>query len=118
MNELYLRDDLANAWGALDPFAQIDRLRGRVFRDVAGRTTMRVRLDSEVLFLKRHRGVGWREILKNLLSLRLPVLGAGNEFRAARALLAAGVAVPEPVAYAERGSNPARRDSFLLSTCH
>ena len=33
-------------------------------------------------FAKIHHGVGWREILKNLLHLKLPVLGAENEWRA------------------------------------
>lgn len=115
MSKLYLRDDIAAHWGELDPFVQVDRLRGRVYREVATRRTLRVEMLGLALFLKRHRGTGWGEIFKNLVSLRWPVLGAGDEFRAARALSAAGVRVPEPVAYAERGNNPASRESFLLS---
>ena len=110
-----MRPDLAERLANQDPFVWVDRLQGKVFRQVARRRTLRVKLDGEVLFLKRHHGVGWLEIAKNLLAGRTPVLGAGNEFRAARALTAAGVSVPEPVAYAERGDNPASRESFILS---
>jgi len=116
VNELYLHKALAERVGDHDPFTWVDRLQGKVFRRVAGRRTLRVRLGGTAMFLKRHSGVGWLEIGKNLLSGRLPVLGAGNEFRAARALLAAGVSVPEPLGYGERGDNPARRESFILST--
>ena len=115
VNELYLQPALAARFGDQDPFAQVDRLKGRVYRQVARRRTLRVRLGDQVFFLKRHHGVGWLEIFKNLLAGRLPILGAGSEFRAARALMAAGVSVPEPVAYGERGLNPAGRESFLLS---
>ena len=47
--------------------------------------------------------------------LRWPVLSARNEFEAARALAAVGVSVPEPIAFAVRGLNPASLDSFVLS---
>jgi len=116
VNELYLNKELTEYLGDHDPFMWVDRMQGRVFRSVEGRRTLRVKLGNRVMFLKRHRGVGWLEIAKNLLAGRLPVLGAGNEFRAARVLLAAGVSVPEPLGYAERGDNPATRDSFILST--
>jgi len=116
VNELYLHKALAEHIGDLDPFLWVDRLPGKVFRSVEGRRTLRVKLGREVMFLKRHSGVGWFEIGKNLLSGRLPVLGAGNEFRAARVLLAAGVSVPEPLGYGERGDNPATRESFILSS--
>lgn len=115
MSKLYLRKDIADHWGDLDPFVQVDRMQGRVYRAVAARRTLRVKILGQPFFLKRHHGVGWVEIFKNLLTLRWPVLGAGTEFRAARALSAAGVSVPEPVAYAESGDNPASRESFLLS---
>jgi heptose I phosphotransferase len=64
--------------------------------------------------LKLHMGVGWREILKNLLALRWPVLGAGNEFAALARLNGAGVPTMTVAAFAEVGSDPARRRSFVL----
>jgi len=115
VNERYIRADLAKIWSDVDLFRQIDHLGGTTYRELAGRRTSRVKLLGGSFFLKRHWGVGWGEIAKSLLSLRLPVLSARNEFEAARALAAVGVAVPEPVAYAVRGVNPARLDSFVLS---
>ncbi|MEM7218066.1 MAG: lipopolysaccharide core heptose(I) kinase RfaP [Pseudomonadota bacterium] len=97
-----------------DPFAGLDALPGEVYRRAPGRETRRVCIGGEAFFLKRHRGVGWREIAKNVLVGRAPVVGAGSEFEALQTLRAAGVRVPRPVAFAERGRNPARRESLLL----
>ena len=115
MNEHYVRADLAELWSEADLFQQIDHMGGTTYRELSGRRTSRVRYRGGVYFLKRHWGVGWGEILKSLLSLRLPVLSARNEYDAARALAAVGVAVPEPVAFAVRGFDPANLDSFVLS---
>ena len=86
-----------------------------VYRHREGRKTLRLELDGRGFFLKSHRGVGWREIVKNLLQLRLPVLGARNEYRAIRALESAGVATLSIAAYASRGANPAGRQSMILT---
>lgn len=59
------------------------RSRARYSANWEARRTLRIEVAGQgYLFVKIHRGVGWKEILKNLLSLRLPVLGAGNEWRA------------------------------------
>jgi heptose I phosphotransferase len=47
--------------------------------------------------------------------MRLPVLGAGNEWRAIERLTALGVATMKAVAYGERGANPATRHSFIVT---
>ena len=60
-------------------------------------------------------GIGWKEILKNLLQLRLPVIGAGNEYLAARKLKELGVETLTPLAYGRRGKNPAKQESFLIT---
>jgi heptose I phosphotransferase len=74
-------------------------------REVAGRG----------YFVKIHRGVGWAEIVKNLLSLRLPVLGAANEWRAIQRLSELGVDSMHAVAYGLRGRNPGRQHSFIIT---
>ena len=66
-------------------------------------------------FLKLHRGIGWREIFKNLLQARQPILGAGSEYRAVQALRRLGVDTLDVAAYAERGWNPARRHSMIVT---
>src|SRR6056297_2975140 len=92
VTEYYLRSDLAAGelgvcgsardllcWAlAADRRAPPDT----VYRDREGRRTLRVCLPEGDFFLKLHRGVGWREILKNLARGRLPVLGAADEWRA------------------------------------
>lgn len=99
---------------SLPVFDQIMGLRGECFRDQDGRVTQRVLLGGKSYFIKQHFGVGWKEIFKNLLQFRWPVLGAKNEWRAIRKLQALGVNVPVIVGYGQRGLNPARRQSFIL----
>ena len=59
--------------------------------------------------------IGWAEIAKNLLTAKLPVLGAGQEWKAVQRLREAGVPSMTAVAYGERGSNPADQHSFIIT---
>ena len=70
----------------VDPFDYIMQLDGDVYSEVANRRTLRFELNGKRYFLKAHSGVGWKEIFKNLLQLKLPVLGARNEWLAIRQL--------------------------------
>lgn len=72
--KLYLEPPLRQALGA-DAFDRLMSLPGERYRDGPGRQTLRVEIGGQAYFLKRHHGVGWREIVKNLVQLRLPVLG-------------------------------------------
>ena len=78
---LFVRDDLAAAWRGADPFEHLARVDGEVFRDVEARRTFRFEAGGRSYFAKVHSGVGWREILKNLLVLRLPVVDGGTKPR-------------------------------------
>ena len=122
-----LRDDfgaaldagaLSNALphGADQPlFERLFAVRGEVRRQTARRRTLRlVGKDGSAYFAKLHDGVGWREILKNLLVGKAPVLGARNEYAACRLLAANGVAAPTVAAFGEHGGNPATRRSFVI----
>jgi heptose I phosphotransferase len=111
----YLRDDFAARWQCRDAFAELEALRGTVYRQVAGRTTFRFELDGCGYFAKVHQGVGWREIVKNLLTLRRPVVDASNEFGAAMLLTRLGLDTLNVAAFGARGWNPATRRSFLVS---
>ena len=98
MPELFLRDDLAHAGGdAAQVLAWAQEIAASadpadVYRSKEGRQTLRFRHGDRSYFLKLHGGVGWKEVFKNLLQLRLPVLGAVNEYRAVAALHAATMA--------------------------
>lgn len=111
----YLDDQLQSCFHNRQPlFDQLMALKGEVFRDLEGRTTQRVELNGKFYFIKQHRGVGWKEIFKNLLQLRLPVISAKNEWLAIQKLHQLGIHVPAVAGYGERGRNPARRESFVL----
>ena len=117
---LRLRDDVAAALGggeAMRDAAAFERLwalPGKTYRRTATRRTLRVAVGGSAYFAKLHDGVGWREIFKNLLSCKQPVLGAANEYAACRHLAAHGVPVPTAVGFGRRGWNPATRRSLVL----
>ena len=114
-DELMLAPPFDTLWTGLDAFAAVDRLEGEVFRELDGRRTFRTEVEGRGYFVKIHHGVGWGEIVKNLVSLRLPVLGAGNEWRAIRRLEELGVDTMRAVAYGRRGANPAHEHSFIVT---
>ena len=111
---LFLRDDLAAAWRGDDPFERVAQLDGEIFRDVPTRRTLRFEAAGRSYFAKVHFGVGWREILKNLLVFRRPVIDARNEYDACLLLPRFGVATPAPAAFGVRGRSPATRQSFIV----
>jgi heptose I phosphotransferase len=86
-----------------------------IYREKEGRKTFRFSVDQRSFFAKLHRGVGWKEIFKNLLKLRLPVLSAVNEYLAIEALTAAGIETMSVEAFGEAGLNPATRYSFIVT---
>lgn len=90
------------------------KLHGECFRHQKGRLTQRVLIGDKYYFIKQHTGVGWKEIFKNLIQLRLPILGAKNEWQAIQKLESLGVPVPKLAAYGQRGLNPASLQSFVL----
>ncbi|MET0379351.1 MAG: lipopolysaccharide core heptose(I) kinase RfaP [Spongiibacteraceae bacterium] len=112
--DIYLRRDIERAWGD-DPFAKARAQQGEIFRDKENRRTLRFQLAERGYFLKLHQGVGWLEIFKNLLHLRLPVIGASNEYAAIRCLEKVGVDTLSVAGYGKRGRNPARQLSFLVT---
>lgn len=86
-----------------------------IYRNKEGRRTLRLELDGRSFFLKLHSGIGWAEIIKNLLQARLPVVSASNEYRAVQALQRIGVDTLTVAAYACQGRNPAARQSLIVT---
>jgi len=112
---LELRADLQSVFSTHDAFDRLMALDGAVYRELGGRRTLRFEIDGRGYFLKAHYGVGWREIFKNLLQLRWPVLGAQNEKCAIERLGELGVETMTIAGFGTRGKNPARRESFLIT---
>lgn len=112
---LYLDDDLRRIWQEQDVFRLLGEMEGKVYRQVKGRRTLLFRLAGNGYFLKFHSGVGWKEIFKNLLRFRLPVISAENEWRAVRLLQERDIDTLTIAAYGRRGWNPAALQSFLVT---
>ncbi len=112
---IYLEEPFLSLWDGRDAFVAADALQGKVLRSLEGRRTLRTEIAGRGYFVKIHHGIGWGEIIKNLLSGRLPVLGAGNEWRALLRLKELGVDTMHPVAFGARGNNPARQHSFIVT---
>jgi len=118
--EPYLRDDIAMAVGEGDALSWAIEVAAEaspktIYRDKEGRRTLQFDLAGRSYFLKLHTGVGWLEIAKNLLTLRLPVVSAVNEYRAVRALEAIGLDTLSIAAFEVKRANPARRLSMLVT---
>jgi len=96
-------------------FDQWMMLSGTVYRAVKGRRPQRIMLGDRAYFIKQHEGCGLKEILKNLMQLRFPVLSAKNEWSALNRLKALNLSVPTIVQYECQGFNPATRRSFLVT---
>lgn len=113
--KLVLAEPFKSLWAGKDVFAAVEALQGKVYRELEGRRTLRTEVDGRGYFVKIHRGIGWGEIVKNLLTAKAPVLGAGQEWAAIQRLTEAGVPTMTAVAYGERGSNPAAQHSFIVT---
>lgn len=120
MKRLTLLPPFDRLWAGRDPFAAVAELAGSarpdaITRDVEGRRTLRFEVAGRAYYLKWQQGIGWSRILGELVRLRRPVLGAGDEWRAIQACHALGVPTMTATAYGERGRGWARRSSFLIT---
>ena len=112
---LYLDNELEALCQEQDIFGLLKKLDGRVYRQVKGRKTLQFDFQGKSYFLKYHDGIGWPEIFKDLLQLRLPIVGATNEWRAIQQLDELDIDTMTVVAYGRRGWNPAALESFVIT---
>ena len=113
--KLFLAEPFASNWVDCDPFQAAFSLTGDTYRDMGDRCTTRFEFEGQAYFVKTHSGVGIGEILKNLIYLRVPVLGAENEYRAIERLSELGVETMTAAAFGRSGWNPASERSFLIT---
>lgn len=97
-----------------DPFAWFLRSQGQAHREVKHRLTYETWLGQHHIYVKRHLGCGWKEVLKEWYRFRKPVVSARTEWEAAEALTAAGVPVPKVLGRGERGRYPHAIESFVV----
>ena len=66
--KLILAEPFKSLWAGRDAFAEVERLDGQVYRELEARRTLRTEVAGHGFFVKIHRGIGWGEIFKNLLT--------------------------------------------------
>ena len=113
--KLYLDETFSAAWDQKDVFKEAFALSGESFREVKSRRTIRFEFQGKGYFAKLHRGIGWKEVLKDLLQFKKPITDAGNEYRAIRLLESLSVDTMTCAAYGVRGWNPAAKESFIIT---
>jgi heptose I phosphotransferase len=96
-------------------FDDIILLQGDIYRNQEGRKTLRFAADEKNYFAKIHLGVGWKEIIKNVFQGRWPIFGAKNEWKAIQRLAQLQINTTPLVGYGQRGFNPARLQSFVIT---
>jgi heptose I phosphotransferase len=115
---IWFSPEFLAAWEGKNPtLDDIFEISGEVYREPSGanRRTLRFELGGRAYFLKLHWGVGWGEIVKNIVNLRMPVLGAENEWMAIKRLEQIDVETMRLVGYGKEGSNPAQQRSFVIT---
>ena len=114
--KVFVESETLRQWfGDADPFAKVRAINGQVAKQKDDRTTQRFEVLGNGFYVKQHRGVGWAEIFKNFLQLKLPVVGATNEWNAIRRLRAHNVNTLNVVAFGKRGLSPAAQESFVIT---
>lgn len=96
-------------------FDQLMGLRGEVFRSHKNRRTMQIQLGDNTYFIKQHHAMGWREIFRHIKAGQFPILDARIEYKAIRHLNFLNIPAPKVVGFGWRGTNPAKRESFLIT---
>lgn len=110
-----LKEPFKSQWQNKDVFAQVQQLQGKTYRQIGTRRTIQFDFDNESYFLKYHDGTTVREILKNIVTLKMPILGADNEWQAINRLKRHGIATMEGSAYGKKNWNPLNRESFIIT---
>lgn len=112
---LELKEPLLSLWQGKDAFTEVEKLHGETYRALETRRTLRFEMAGQGYFLKLHYGTTLKEVIKNLISLRLPVLGADREWNAIHRLESLGVDTMNGIGFGQKGWNPIRRTSFIIT---
>lgn len=112
---LILKEPFLTLWEGKDSFEEIEKIQGEVARALETRETLRFEINGKGFYLKHHRGTTVGEVVKNLIQLRLPVFGADREWNAINRLKDLGVDTMEGLAFGQKGWNPIRRNSFIIT---
>ncbi|MCZ6837082.1 MAG: lipopolysaccharide core heptose(I) kinase RfaP, partial [Planctomycetota bacterium] len=110
-----LAPPITQALEGQDAFKAIMNIEGDVYRHHKNRRTVRAKFGNKRFFIKAHGPSGWKEIIKNLFRMRLPVLTGQPEYEAIRRLNELGVRTMTCAGFGLRGRNPAQLNSFVIT---
>jgi heptose I phosphotransferase len=88
---------------------------GKVYRHVKHRRTIETEIGGRRFFIKVHRGCGWREVWKDWVQFRPPIVSARTEWEAIERAEKLGIATLRVAGKGERGHSPAHVESFLIT---
>ena len=114
-NSEFLEDEIKDLFSSDDLIFEAKNLEGEVFRKYENRVTKRIQHKDKTYFLKFHGPVGWKEIIKNLLLFKLPVVGAKQEYLALSSMHKLGINGPKVKSYYSKGISPSNKSSFLIT---
>lgn len=115
--QIWLSDELRKIapQGREEAFDWIMGLAGESVRRIERRHTFRLELAGEEYFVKQHYGLTCADIAGELVRLRRPVLGAGNEYRMTALLNSIGITTAPLAGFGVDGSWPTSQRSFLIT---
>ncbi|HXJ76613.1 MAG TPA: lipopolysaccharide core heptose(I) kinase RfaP [Candidatus Dormibacteraeota bacterium] len=88
---------------------------GKVHRHIKHRRTIETEIGGRRFFIKVHRACGWREVWKDWLQGRAPVVSARTEWEALERVERLGIPTTSVAGKGERGNAPAHQESFLVT---
>ena len=115
MKQIFFDNELQDLFKEKASFSFAEEIQGETYRKHANRITKRIEVNEKGYFLKIHGPVGWREVLKNLIQLKVPVIGALREFNAIKHLSQSSINSLEVVGFFQEGISPANSRSFLIT---
>jgi lipopolysaccharide core heptose(I) kinase len=110
-----LSSHLRNSLPKEHTFDWLLNVQGKVWRSVKHRRTIELTVDGRKYFIKIHCKCGWKELFKDLISGRPPIVSARTEWLAIERLQALGIPTLTVSGKGERGYIPAYRESFLIT---
>ncbi len=110
-----LEPELARHFSGDTAFDELMACEGEKFRHVKTRRTLKFERGGKNYFIKIHRAIGWREVLKNWLGFKRPVTSARMEWEAIDRLQELGVSTLNVVGRGIRGKAPAQEESFVIT---
>ena len=86
-----------------DVFDVAQNIEGKVFRKYENRVTKQFQVQDKSFFIKFHGPVGWKEIFKNLIQIKTPVVGAQREYEALNHLSINDINCPKIKGFGKKG---------------